>query len=197
MKDLSEIRKDIDVIDRQIIDLYKQRMELTTEVAEYKISTGKAVLDRQREKSKLDTLSAMVDTEFSKNGVRELFGQIMSTSRKKQYQLLTERGRAEELGLTEIPELKKEGIRVVYQGVEMLLSRRGVERRIAVKETCYNPIDVSVHSGVWQVVGKRGDGSCRIVTDTGQQAYLLKGGRKRQPALFDNHLCRFVQVACA
>ena len=118
MKDLSEIRKDIDVIDRQIIDLYKQRMELTTEVAEYKISTGKAVLDREREKSKLDTLSAMVDTEFSKNGVRELFGQIMSTSRKKQYQLLTERGRAEELGLTEIPELKKEGIRVVYQGVE-------------------------------------------------------------------------------
>ena len=97
MKDLSEIRKDIDVIDRQIIDMYKQRMELTTEVAEYKISTGKAVLDREREKSKLDTLSAMVDTEFSKNGVRELFGQIMSTSRKKQYQLLTERGRAEEL----------------------------------------------------------------------------------------------------
>ena len=47
MKDLSEIRKDIDVIDRQIIELYKQRMELTTEVAEYKISTGKAVLDRE------------------------------------------------------------------------------------------------------------------------------------------------------
>ncbi len=118
MKELSEIRKDIDVIDQQIIDLYKKRMDLTTEVAEYKISTGKAVLDREREKSKLDTLSALVDTEFSKNGVRELFEQIMSTSRKKQYQLLTEQGRAEDLGLTEIEALEKEHVRVVYQGVE-------------------------------------------------------------------------------
>ena len=118
MKDLSEIRKEIDVIDGQIIDLYKKRMGLTTEVAEYKISTGKAVLDREREKNKLDTLTKMVDTEFSKNGVRELFEQIMSTSRKKQYQLLTEQGRAEDLGLTEIAGLEKEHARVVYQGVE-------------------------------------------------------------------------------
>ena len=89
MKDLQEIRKDIDVIDKKIVDLYKERMQLTSEVASYKIATGKQVLDRERELSKLKTLETLADSDFTKHGVRELFEQIMSTSRKKQYQLLT------------------------------------------------------------------------------------------------------------
>ena len=118
MKDLQEIRKDIDVIDKKIVDLYKERMNLTSEVASYKIATGKQVLDRERELSKLTFLETLADSDFTKHGVRELFEQIMSTSRKKQYQLLTACGKIEELGFTEIPSLKTDGIRVVYQGVE-------------------------------------------------------------------------------
>ena len=118
MKDLHEIRKDIDVIDKKIVDLYKERMNLTSEVASYKIATGKQVLDRERELSKLTFLETLADSDFTKHGVRELFEQIMSTSRKKQYQLLTACGKIEELGFTEIPSLKTDGIRVVYQGVE-------------------------------------------------------------------------------
>ena len=56
MKDLQEIRKDIDVIDKKIVELYKERMKLTSEVASYKIATGKQVLDRERELSKLKVL---------------------------------------------------------------------------------------------------------------------------------------------
>lgn len=118
MKDLQEIRKDIDVIDKKIVDLYKERMNLTSEVASFKIATGKQVLDRERELSKLTFLETLADSDFTKHGVRELFEQIMSTSRKKQYQLLTACGKIEELGFTEIPSLKTDGIRVVYQGVE-------------------------------------------------------------------------------
>ena len=47
MKDLLDIRKEIDGIDRQIVELFENRMVLTTQVAEYKISTGKAVFDNQ------------------------------------------------------------------------------------------------------------------------------------------------------
>ena len=36
--DLQEIRKELDVIDRQIVDLYEKRMKLCGDVAEYKIS---------------------------------------------------------------------------------------------------------------------------------------------------------------
>lgn len=118
MKDLQEIRKDIDEIDKQIVELYKTRMNLTSEVASYKIATGKQVLDRERELSKLETLETLADSDFTKHGVRELFEQIMSTSRKKQYQLLNAYGRAEDLGFTEIPYLQTDGVRVVYQGEE-------------------------------------------------------------------------------
>ena len=37
MKDLLEIREEIDAIDDQIVKLYEERMELAKEVAEYKI----------------------------------------------------------------------------------------------------------------------------------------------------------------
>ena len=63
MKDLSEIREEIDKIDRQIVALYEARMKLTTEVAEYKISTGKPVLDKIREQEKLTKIKELVHTE--------------------------------------------------------------------------------------------------------------------------------------
>ena len=45
MLDLGEIRDKIDGIDRQLVELFEERMKLCTEVAEYKIETGKKVLD--------------------------------------------------------------------------------------------------------------------------------------------------------
>ena len=40
MKDLKELRDQIDVIDRQIVDLYQERMENAAGVAEYKNNPG-------------------------------------------------------------------------------------------------------------------------------------------------------------
>ena len=45
MKNLLELRDEIDVIDKQIVALYQQRMQIAAEVAEYKIETGKKVFD--------------------------------------------------------------------------------------------------------------------------------------------------------
>ena len=56
MKDLSRIREEIDAIDSQIAALYEARMQLTGEVAEYKLSVGKPVLDKEREKEKLEKM---------------------------------------------------------------------------------------------------------------------------------------------
>ena len=50
MKDLLDIRKDIDKIDEQIVKLYEERMKLTSDVAEYKINTGKQIFDKERER---------------------------------------------------------------------------------------------------------------------------------------------------
>ena len=53
MKNLLELRDEIDVIDKQIVALYQQRMQIAAEVAEYKIETGKKVFDKDREMEKL------------------------------------------------------------------------------------------------------------------------------------------------
>lgn len=105
MKELADIRVDIDSIDRQIVDLFEKRMELTTQVAEYKISTGKAVFDKDRELSKLASVADLAHSDFNSHGVRELFEHIMSVSRKRQYQLLTEHGKFAPTGFVEVKDL--------------------------------------------------------------------------------------------
>lgn len=47
MKDLSEIRCDIDAIDRQIVSLYEQRMGLATEVAGIRLQIIKMFMIRR------------------------------------------------------------------------------------------------------------------------------------------------------
>lgn len=47
MEDLMKLRESIDEIDSEIVRLYKERMEISKHVAEYKITTGKRSLIRQ------------------------------------------------------------------------------------------------------------------------------------------------------
>ena len=76
MKDLQESRKEIDSIDSEIVSLFERRMEVCKDVAEYKLRTGKAVLDRQRELDKIKTLKNKASSDFYAHGVEELFEQI-------------------------------------------------------------------------------------------------------------------------
>ena len=128
MKDLKELREEIDQIDNQIVDLYEKRMVVAEGVAEYKISTGKKVFDKEREDQKLSTLSAKASSKFTSHGIRELFEQIMAMSRKKQYQLLTQHGIVEDLGFEEVEDLDYSNAKIVFQGVE------GAYSQLAMKE---------------------------------------------------------------
>ncbi len=88
MLDLKEARKNIDAIDRQIVELFEKRMLEANAVAEYKRKTGKAVYDKEREDEKLENLGQLSSNEFNKKAITELFSQIMSISRKYQYTVL-------------------------------------------------------------------------------------------------------------
>lgn len=116
--DLLELREQIDAIDRQIVSLYEQRMDICSQVAEYKIETGKKVFDRQREMEKLASVKALTHNAFNSHGVEELFEQIMSMSRKLQYQLLAQHGSMGKLPFIGVDELDKSRARVVFQGAE-------------------------------------------------------------------------------
>ena len=115
--DLQEIRKELDVIDRQIVDLYEKRMKLCGDVAEYKISVGKPVYDGEREKQKLEAVRQMAGEEY-RQGASELFTQLMTICRRLQYRLLAEHGQTFDTGFQKIDRIPVEGARVVYQGVE-------------------------------------------------------------------------------
>lgn len=126
MRDLLEIRDEIDEIDSEIAALYEKRMKLASDVAEYKIGTGKQVFDRERELSKLATLEGKAQSDFTRYGIRELFEQIMSMSRKKQYQLLTEHGVVGKSEFSPVDKLDYKGAHIVFQGVEGAYSQQAM-----------------------------------------------------------------------
>lgn len=81
--DLQELRKQIDHVDRQMVELFEQRMKICGEVADFKKKTGKAVYDSRREREKMNELVSMTDEEF-KRDVFSLFTSIMDLSRAYQ-----------------------------------------------------------------------------------------------------------------
>ena len=116
MGNLEEYRGQLDQIDREIVRLYEERMNISEKVAAYKIETGKTVLDRKREQEKLQAVESQIREEKNRLGARELFEQIMSSSRKRQYQMMTERGVQTQSAFTQVPELAGPDTRVVFQG---------------------------------------------------------------------------------
>ncbi len=128
MQSLQELRKQIDNIDEQIVDLYQRRMEIAKQVGEYKVSAGKKVFDKQREKEKLSSVTANVENPFYKKGLEELFEQLMSMSRKLQYQLLAEKGALGRLPFIGVEELDVNKARIVFQGTEGAYSQAAMEK---------------------------------------------------------------------
>ena len=117
MRDLAELRLEIDKIDRQMVELFEQRMGISREVAEYKVKKKKRILDKERENQKIEAVKALTHNEFNRHGVEELYKQLMAMSRKLQYQLMEEQALGR-LPFVMVDKLEKENVRVVYQGVD-------------------------------------------------------------------------------
>ncbi|MHB8130594.1 MAG: prephenate dehydratase [Mobilitalea sp.] len=114
MVDLQESRIKIDEVDRKIVELFEDRMQLAMDIADYKRSVGKPIYDAAREEEKLATLSALTINEFNKKAVADLFKQIMSMSRRLQYMLLDN---LESLGFTPVDQLTSDkDTKVVFFG---------------------------------------------------------------------------------
>lgn len=119
VKDIKYLRGQIDIIDRQMVSLFRQRMEVSKDVAAYKIANGVPVLDPERERQVLEAKAAMVEDPQLKTDVAKLYETIMSMSRACQRRVMRDqepeppgffRQYAETLPSVEDP-------RVVYQGV--------------------------------------------------------------------------------
>ena len=136
--DLAELRSRIDEIDRDIVRLYEERMQVTDQVGEFKIRTGRKVYDKDRERAKIETVRELAHTEFSKKGVTELFSQLMSMSRKRQFAMLEKAGLPGRTPFIAIDQLDRENIRVVFQGEEGAYSHAAMAAYFGDDVNCFH-----------------------------------------------------------
>jgi chorismate mutase/prephenate dehydratase len=136
--DLLELRSQLDDIDEQIVKLYEQRMDISSQVAEYKIETGKKVFDKTREEEKLRKVKSLTHNDFNAHGIQELFEQIMSMSRKLQYNKLAEAGSLGKLPFIGVEKLETEQARVVFQGAEGAYSQMAMMKYFGEDVNCFH-----------------------------------------------------------
>ncbi len=87
MQDLQSVRSQIDAIDNQLVELYKQRMSLAEDVAEIKREAKLPVLDRERERAKIYDLAHKVTPEL-RDSLIVLIRLLMEASRSRQHHIL-------------------------------------------------------------------------------------------------------------
>jgi chorismate mutase/prephenate dehydratase len=85
--DLNELRKEIDAVDRQIVELFEKRMEISERIAAFKQEKGMQVRDEEREEEKIRQVQKLTHTDFNRQHIEELYTLLMSLSRKLQEEL--------------------------------------------------------------------------------------------------------------
>jgi len=87
--DLTDYRKQIDQIDRQLVDLFTQRMEVAAGIAQYKKANGLKVLDASRERAKLQQVTELAGEEMQ-DYTASLYSVLFELSRSYQGRLTRE-----------------------------------------------------------------------------------------------------------
>lgn len=81
---LDKLRKEIDQLDREISLLIQKRMDLVSEVVEYKRNFNKGILDKSREDRVLENVMSVVSNPLYSDSIRAVFESIMESSREYQ-----------------------------------------------------------------------------------------------------------------
>ena len=102
MEDLSKIRKDIDIVDSKLLELFEYRIELAHRVAAYKMKNNLPVYDPIREEEKLKNLRKIAKNSENADAISNLFSEIMTISRQVQYSALADH---EDLGFTTVKDI--------------------------------------------------------------------------------------------
>lgn len=86
-KDLEELREKIDEIDRKLIDLFSQRMEIAESILEIKKEMGKEIRDKEREQKVLEKVRDLaseknLDNEFAEDVMRITMSRTVGAERE-------------------------------------------------------------------------------------------------------------------
>lgn len=137
--ELNEIRKEIDKIDEELVALYKKRMSICAEVAEYKRANNMPVLDTSRERNLLSKVSELSGSEFEEY-TRTLYSTILDLSRAYQSKILGNTSKlysSIETAINDTPKLFPECATVACQGVEGAYSQIAAEKLFRLPSITY------------------------------------------------------------
>ncbi len=137
MNPLREMRDKIDEIDQEIVRLFEARMLVSEDVAKYKLSIGKPVLDKEREREKIEKVRALAHTDFNVQGVESLFAQIMTISRMRQYALIAQTDK-ENFGFSIDEHRVTPQTRVVFAGVRGAYGQQAMDGYFGTDVDSYN-----------------------------------------------------------
>lgn len=128
--DIKDLRQQINEIDKDLTELFNKRMNVSLEVAKYKIENNMPVLDKSRERDVLERAAAASFPEIE-NYTRMLYSDIFNFSRSYQHRIingdcpLTEKIKRV---VDENPKLFPENVKVACQGVEGAYSQHACDR---------------------------------------------------------------------
>lgn len=137
--ELQDIRKEIDAVDRELVELFRKRMELSAAVAEYKKMNGMAVLDAGRERALLSKVSELAGEELEEY-TRTLYSTILDVSRAYQHTRLCGKSLlSAEISdaLDNTPKVFPKRALVACQGVEGAYSQIAAEKLFAAPDIMF------------------------------------------------------------
>ncbi len=133
--DLNELRNEINGIDRQLVDLFCQRMEVAAKVADYKRAHDMPILVPARERQILADVAKLAGDEMG-NYTRVLYSMLFELSRSyqsKRNMILSPLHQQIEQSIHNTPSLFPQNPMVACQGVE------GAYSQIACEKIFKNP----------------------------------------------------------
>lgn len=116
MRNLQEIRQEINQIDDRLIELFRQRMACAKEVGDYKKLNNIPVLNQKRENEILDSV-AQKGGEYGASA-RLLYSNIMELSRALQHNIVGSGQKLKKTILEAEADPPMKGIKVAYQGIK-------------------------------------------------------------------------------
>lgn len=137
--ELSELRKQIDAIDDELVSLFLKRMDVSGEVAKAKMQSNTAVVDSGRERAIVSRLTKGLDDDTA-NYVSVLYSTIFEISRAKQRKMLSHDTKlADEIKEAKLStdELFPYAADVAVQGVEGAYSQHACDRLFVRPDITY------------------------------------------------------------
>ncbi len=154
--DLNALRARIDDINHRMVQLFVERMNVSMDIAKYKLENGLPVLDKERERAILNRMALEAGEPFE-DYTQVLFRTLFELSRSYQSGLMANEnaltGRIEE-ALKNTPTLFPRRAVVACQGVEGAYSQQACDKLFPHAEIVY----VQSFEGVFQAVEQ---GLCR------------------------------------